>query len=78
MRRVTGIGAAEGFHTVPALRQLALVIPFACSNLRWGIRALPQQTGVYVPRRLNQTNGPVTDTSSDDNCETTSLPLSHR
>jgi hypothetical protein len=29
-----------------------LVTPFACTNLRWNIGVLPQQTGVYVPRRL--------------------------
>jgi hypothetical protein len=36
--------------------QVALVAPFACSNLRRALGALPQQTSVYVPRRL----GPVT------------------
>ena len=39
--------------------QVALVVPFACSNLRWGIGIRPQQTGVYVPRRLSHVSGPV-------------------
>jgi hypothetical protein len=33
--------------------QVTLVIAFAWSNLRWIIGILPQQTGVYVPRRLS-------------------------
>lgn len=42
-------------HSLPCPHgQLVLLAPFACTNLRWGIGILPQQTGVYVPRCLNQ------------------------
>jgi hypothetical protein len=44
--------------------QLVLLAPFACTNLRSGIGILPQQTGVYVPRCLNQVNGSMTATLS--------------
>ena len=44
--------------------QVVLLAPFACTNLRWGIGILPQQTGVYVPRCLNQVNGSMTGTLS--------------
>lgn len=44
--------------------QLVLLAPFACTNLRWGIGILPQQTGVYVPRCLNQVNRSMTGTLS--------------
>jgi hypothetical protein len=33
--------------------------PFRMPESTLGIGTLPQQTGVYVPRRLNQANGPV-------------------
>jgi len=44
--------------------QLVLLAPFACTNLRWGIGVLPQQTGVYIPRCLNQVNESMTGTLS--------------
>ena len=48
-------------HTLPVPHwQVALVTPFASTNLRWGIEALPQQIGVYVPRRLCPVDGAVT------------------
>lgn len=40
--------------------QVTLVIAFAWSNLRRIIGILPQQTGVYVPRRLSHVNGLLT------------------
>src|SRR5690349_4005053 len=65
VRRVAGIGVCRTIlHTLPAPWQPALLTPFACTNLRWGIGTLPQQTGVYVPRCLNQANGPMTGASS--------------
>ena len=33
--------------------------PFACPNLRWGLGTLPQQTDVYVPRRLSHVAGDI-------------------
>ena len=58
--------------------QVALFSPFACSNLRWGIGTLPQQSGVYAPRRLIQVNGSVAGASSDGASDVMSLPLSDR
>jgi hypothetical protein len=49
--------------------------PFRMPESTLGIGTLLQQTGVYVPRRLNQVNGPVTSTSSSGDYGTMSLPL---
>ena len=36
---------------------VALVTRFAGTNLRWVLRALPQQAGVYLARRLVRERG---------------------
>jgi hypothetical protein len=75
MRRIAGIGACRTIlHTssVPHW-QVALVISFACSNLRWGVGTLPPQFGVYVPRRLGLVDGPVTSASDPESATSGSL-----
>src|SRR6202008_2966301 len=76
MGRAAGIGIAEAsVHIACSPWRVALVIPCAGSNLRWGIGTLPRQTGVYVPRRLSHVSGPVTCASSRRACDAMTLPL---
>lgn len=66
-----GIGIAKRFfvHCIACSPwRVALVLPFAFLNLRWDIRALPRQTGVYVPRRLSHVVEPTPDTSGQRGC----------
>jgi len=78
MRRVREISGAERFgahYMFPMAGRSRH--PFRMPESTLGIGTLPQQTGVYVPRRLNQANGPVASISSHSDCDTLSLPLSH-
>jgi hypothetical protein len=49
--------------------------PFRMVESTLGIETLPQQTGVYVPRRLSHVSGPVTGASGRRACDAMSLPL---
>lgn len=53
LRRVADMAAAsDSVHVARSPPQIAVAVPCARSNLRRDTQTPPQQTGVYVPRRL--------------------------